>query len=204
MKKAIALLSGGFDSPVAIVLFKDRLDIIAVHFHTPELTDGKEIEKVKKLIKQLQIQNLYLVRFTDVLKYLAENAQYKYYYIFSKIAMFSAAQIIARKENAQYLISGENLGQVSSQTLSNLVSIMKPIDLPILRPLLTYDKEEIVSVAKTIGTYELSQGPELCCLLGPKNPATKSEPQKIYDWWNQMEIEDLLCKAVLSAEVISL
>ena len=93
--------------------------------------------------------------------------------------MFKCAEIIAEKEGAKFLITGENLAQVSSQTLSNLTNITKQLKLEIFRPVLTYDKQEIIKVAKKIGTYEISKGPEICNLLGPNNPATKSKLENI-------------------------
>ena len=175
MDKAIALLSGGIDSPVAIYLMKERVEIITAHFHQQELTGPEEIEKVKQLLEKLEIKKAYLVPFTNVLKHIVERCQHKNYYILQKILMMKAAEKIAEKEGAKYLITGENLGQVSSQTLSNLVSISKHVKLEIIRPLLTNDKEETIKKAKEIDTYNISKGPEICSLLGPRYPATKSE-----------------------------
>ena len=145
MQKAIALLSGGFDSSVAIHLMQDKLDIIPVHFHQQPLTDEKEIEKVKSLSRHLKVTKLYLIPFTDVLKALVEKCSHQHYFILSKIAMFRAAESIAKKEKAAYLITGENLAQVSSQTLSNMTSITKHVALEIFRPLLTYDNRTSLS-----------------------------------------------------------
>ncbi len=204
MERGIALLSGGIDSPVAIHLMQERVDIIAAHFHQMPLTDEKEIEKVKELVKILRLRKVYLVPFTPVLKTLVEQCMHKNYFILQKIAMMRAAEIIAEKEKAQYLITGENLGQVSSQTLSNLVSITKQVSLEIFRPLLTYDKEEIVKVAKKIGTYEISKGPEICCLLGPKHPATQSKAEEIGKEPEKMDLKRLLEEAVGKAEIMIL
>ncbi len=204
MKKAIALLSGGQDSPVAIDLLKNKLEIIATHFHQMPLTDEQEIEKVKKLQKQLKIQKLYLIPFADLFKELVTHCEHRYYFVLSKIAMLKAAEMIAEKEHADYLITGENLSQVSSQTLSNLVSISKPIKMIILRPLLTYDKIEIMALGKKIGTFEISKGPELCCLLGPKKPATKSDPEKIQKELKRVDLNTLIQMALEKAEIITL
>ena len=127
MQHAIALLSGGIDSPVAIHLMKNRLDIIAVHFHQEPLTDKKEVQKVKQLVKLLELKKVYLIPFADVLKELVEKCKHKNYYILGKILMFKTAELVAEKEGAKYLITGENLAQVSSQTLSNLATITEQL-----------------------------------------------------------------------------
>ena len=202
MERGIALLSGGIDSPVAIHLMQNRVDIIAAHFHQLPLTDQKEIDKVKELVNILGIKKVYLVPFTPVLKALVEQCTHKNYFILQKITMMKAAELIAQKEGAQYLITGENLGQVSSQTLSNLVSITKHVSLEILRPLLTYDKEEIITIAKKIGTYDISKGPEICCLLGPKHPATQSNPQEIGKELEKLNLKELLEENLKKAEII--
>src|SRR3989338_1152839 len=93
--------------------------------------------------------------------------------------MWRIAENIAKKENAQYLITGENLAQVASQTLSNMQTTQSAVQISILRPLLCNDKVETIAMAREIDTYEISKGPEVCCLLGPKNPATSSSKEII-------------------------
>jgi len=204
MQRGIALLSGGIDSPVAIHLMKDRLEIIAVHFHQLPLTDEKEVEKVKDLSRILGLKKIYLVPFVPVLKELTEKCNHKNYFILSKIVMFKCAELIAVKENATFLITGENLAQVSSQTLSNLTNITKQLQLEIFRPVLTYDKQEIIKVAKKIGTYEVSKGPEICNLLGSKKPATKSKLEDIEKELANLNLNEMLKESLNSAEVIEL
>ncbi len=203
MQKAIALLSGGIDSPVAIHLMQDQLDIIAVHFHQQPLTDEKEIEKVKKLVNILGLKKLYLIPFTPVLKELVTQCEHRDYFILSKIAMFKAAELIAQREGAQSLITGENLAQVSSQTLSNMTSITKNLSMEVFRPLLTFDKQETIEMAKKIGTYEISKGPEMCCLLGPKHPSTKSDPGEIERELEKVELKVLLEESLEKVEVVT-
>jgi len=204
MKKAILLLSGGFDSVVAGYLMKEKLDIIAVHFHQVPLTDEKELDKVKELVKKLGVKKVYLVPFANVLKELVNKCQHKNYFILQKIAMFQAAEMVAEKEGAKFLITGENLAQVSSQTLSNLEVISSQLSLEILRPLLTYDKQEIIEIAKEIETYEISKGPEICCLLGPKHPATRSKQENIELELKKLDLKTLQEESLNKAEVLEL
>lgn len=202
MQKAIALLSGGIDSPVAIHLMQDKVEIVAAHFHQMPLTDEKEIDKVKQLCKQLGLKKVYLVPFTPVLTTLVKSCKHEDYFILQKISMFKCAEMIAEKENAEFLITGENLAQVSSQTLSNLTSITKNLKLEVLRPVLTYDKKEIITIANKIGTYEISKGPEICCLLGPKHPSTKSNPYWIGEQLTRLDVDKLLKESLSKAEVV--
>jgi thiamine biosynthesis protein ThiI len=181
---------------------QDKVDIIAAHFHQLPLTDEKEVDKVKQLCKHLKIKKIYLIPFTPVLTTLVKKCKHEDYFILQKISMFKCAEIIAEQEKAKFLITGENLAQVSSQTLSNLTTITKNINLEILRPVLTYDKKQIVDIAQKIGTYEISKGPEICCLLGPKHPSTKSNPEMITRQLQDIEIEPLLRESLNKAEII--
>jgi tRNA uracil 4-sulfurtransferase len=203
MERGVALLSGGIDSPVAIHLMQTRLQIIPVHFHQEPLSDEKEVEKVKELVKKLCLKKVYLVPFINVLKQLTEKCDHRNYFILSKILMFKTAELVARKESAEFLITGENLAQVSSQTLSNLNSITKQLSLEILRPLLTFDKQEIINKAKEIGTYEISKGPEICNLLGPKHPATKSNFEDIEKELKNLDIGMLMEESLNKAEIFN-
>jgi tRNA uracil 4-sulfurtransferase len=202
MQKAIALLSGGFDSPVAIHQVQNRVDVIAVHFHQVPLTGDQEIEKVKSLATKLGVKKLYIVPFVEVFKELVDKCRHRDYYVLSKIAMYRAAEEIAEKEGADFLITGENLAQVSSQTLSNMKSISSQISLKIIRPLLTCDKVEIINIAKDIETFEISKGPEVCSLLGPKNPSTTSKVERIKEEINRVDLNSLIKESLKKIEII--
>ena len=201
MDKAIALLSGGIDSPVAIKIMQDKVEIIAVHFHQKPLTDEKEIEKVKELAKTLNLKKIYLIPFVDILKMLVDVCNHRNFFILSKIVMFKTAELVAMEEGAKHLITGENLAQVSSQTLSNLTTITKNLNLEILRPLLTFDKQEIINLAKKYNTYDISKGPEICNLLGPKHPATRSDLEIISKELEKIDLS-LLNESLNKAEII--
>ena len=204
MQRGIALLSGGIDSPVAIHLMQQRLEIIAVHFHQVPLTGEEELDKVKELVGVLGLKKVYMIPFAEVLKELTVKCNHRDYFILSKILMFKTAELIAEKEKAKYLITGENLAQVSSQTLSNLNVITKNLSLEIFRPVLTFDKQEIIDLAKKIGTYDISAGPEICCLLGPKNPATKANPEKIAAELEKLDLDKIMQESLNKADVLKL
>ncbi len=180
MTKALLLLSGGFDSAVAGYLMKKRgLDIVAVHFSNEPFTDNAPEIKARKLAEHLGFNKIIVVNMSNVFSEIAKNCIHRYYFVLIKRAMYKTSNEIAKSEDCSFIISGECLAQVSSQTLKNLEVISEASSLEILRPLLTFDKEEIISVARDIGTYDLSVGPEVCDVLGPKHPATRSSVEKI-------------------------
>lgn len=203
--KAIALLSGGFDSPVAIYLMKKQnLDISAIHFSLEPLTDNKAEVKSKKLARKLKLKKLYVVNHTKQQSKIAEVCSHKYYHIITRRLMLKTAEKLARKLNYKYLIDGCSIGQVSSQTLSNLAVISKSVNLPILRPLLCYDKQEIIDLAKEIKTYEVSKGPETCNIIGPKNPATKSSLNIIEKEELKIDINDMINEAIKNMKEVKI
>lgn len=182
MVKAVALISGGIDSPVAAHLVKKMgVDIIALHFST-ELFAGKDPEiKARKLAKKIGAKKFISIDVSREFERIAKECNHKYYFVLIKRFMLKKAEVIAKKEKCDFIVTGESLGQVSSQTLSNLIAITKSVSMPILRPLLTFDKDDIVRMAEKIGTFEISKGPEVCDLLGPKHPATRSLHEKLIE-----------------------
>ncbi len=180
MKKGLLLLSGGIDSPIAAKLMLDRgVEIIAVHFSNEPFTNDEPEVKSKKAAKILGIKKIIVKNISKQLSTLTKDCYHKFYFVLSKRLMFRLAEKIAHEEGCDFLISGENLGQVSSQTLQNLSVIDQAVKIPILRPLLTYDKNEIIKIAHKIDTFEVSKGPEMCCVLGPSRPATGASLEQI-------------------------
>ena len=178
--KAIALLSGGIDSPIAAWMMKRLgVEIIALHFSNEKFVGNEPEKKARKLAKMLGIRRFISIDASDDFERIATRCKRKYYFILIKRYMMRKAEEIAKKEGADFIVTGESLGQVSSQTLSNLVTISQASSIPIIRPLLCFDKQEIIDMARKLGTFEVSIGPEVCDLLGPKHPATRSRVEEI-------------------------
>jgi len=171
--KAVLLLSGGIDSPVAGWLMKQRgLDIIPIHFANYPFTEKEPEEKARKVAHLLGFSGLMVKDLGSEFARIAKLCNHRYYFVLSKRLMMREAEKITKELSCRFIITGENLGQVSSQTLRNLTVIDKAVAMPVLRPLLTYEKQEIIDLAKKIGTYNISSGREHCDALGPRHPAT--------------------------------
>ncbi len=179
--KALLLLSGGIDSPVAAKMMLDQgVELEALHCSFEPVTDDASVIKVKQLAKILGIQTVHVAKLGEALgKIPTDRDAHKFYFVLQKRMFYRLADMVADQTGCDVIVTGENLGQVSSQTLENLATLESASKRPILRPLLGLDKMEIVEHAKRMGTYETSLGPELCDLLGPDKPATRSDLDKI-------------------------
>ncbi|MBD3313815.1 hypothetical protein GF345_05215 [Candidatus Woesearchaeota archaeon] len=203
MKKAIALLSSGIDSPVAAQIMKEKgLEIIGLHMDSRPFTDSRQISKTKRLCSKLGIKKLYIARHGLAMSEIIRNINRRFTCIVCRRLMFRTAERLAEKEKADFIITGENLGQVASQTLDNLAINDRATGMIILRPLLCYDKQEIVNMAKEIGTYEISIEPPGCCRLVPKNPATKSTIEQIEKEEARAGVSNLVDNIVIEKAVI--
>ena len=181
-EKALSLISSGIDSPAAsFKMLKRGVQLSYIHFHSAPATGQESIDNVKKIIDRLSefqsSKKLFLVPFLDVQKKIMNKAPNKYWVILFRRAMVRLSCIIAKKINAKALLTGENVGQVASQALSNINVVSEPADIPILRPLIGYNKKEIINLATNIKTYEISILPyEDCCgFFVPKHPETKAK-----------------------------
>jgi thiamine biosynthesis protein ThiI len=174
--KGTLLLSGGIDSPVAgHLIAKQGTEVIALHCSLEPFTDRSPEAKSLKLAASLGFSALYVARLGDALAEIARRARRRYYFVLSKRLMFRVAEALALREGAGSLITGESLGQVSSQTLWNLRAIEAAVELPVLRPLIGWDKVDIIREAERIGSYPVSVGPEVCDVLGPAHPTTRAK-----------------------------
>ncbi|MFW6220283.1 MAG: hypothetical protein ACOC3X_01280 [Nanoarchaeota archaeon] len=171
--KAISLISTGIDSPVASYLLKKQgFEIIYLHLKIKN--EGDEI--IKDLIKKIDKDAKIIINdFFLKLEKIKQKVDDKYTCILCKRAMLKEAEKIGKKHNVDCIITGENLGQVASQTLSNMTVISSNINLPILRPLLCFEKDEIINIARKINTFNDSTKDTTKCPFVPINPVTKSK-----------------------------
>ncbi|UWD34838.1 tRNA 4-thiouridine(8) synthase ThiI [Mycoplasma cottewii] len=179
--KGLSLLSGGIDSPVASFLtLKRGMHIDFIHFMTPPHTSAEALKKVFDLAKKLSRYNsstfrLYVCDFALMLQELQHIPEESYKITIMRRMFMRIANAIADKYNYKALITGESLGQVASQTIESMDVINRTSLIPILRPVITYDKEEIIEISKFIDTYETSILPfdDVCSMFVPKQPVTK-------------------------------
>ncbi|MBI3065243.1 MAG: tRNA 4-thiouridine(8) synthase ThiI [Deltaproteobacteria bacterium] len=179
--RVVSLISGGIDSPVAAYRMMQRgCRLIFVHFHSVPYQDKTSQEKVRELLKRLTRHQfnsrLFLVPFGEIQRQIVAAVSRPLRVILYRRMMLRIAEAIARREKAKALVTGESLGQVASQTLENMAVIQQAATLPILRPLVGMDKQEIIDQARRIGTFDISSIPDQdCCqLFVPKHPATKA------------------------------
>ena len=191
--EALLLLSGGIDSPIAgFLTLKNKIGLSAVHFSTEKFTGKESIEKAQKLCKLIGIRKLFIADTSTAFEEISKKTEHKLYFVITKRLMFRAAERIAEKNGMQFLVSGENIGQVSSQTLSNLTVIDRAVSIPVIRPLLSLDKMQIVAIASSTGSFEISKGPEMCDYLEPKHPATKATEEWVKKEEEKLNIDQLV------------
>ena len=207
----ITLLSGGIDSPVASFLMNKRgCKNIFVHFSSRPHTTKQSEDKVKKLVEKLtsfQYQSkLYIVQIAKIQTFLSTRVHGSLLIIFYRRMMLRLAEDIRKKEQALAIVTGDNLGQVASQTMMNMIAIQEAISTPVLRPLLTYDKSETTQLAQRIGTLDISKLPfdDCCTLFVPKHPETQAKKDAIREIEDAIfddELKDMLKEALNTVEI---
>jgi len=205
--RVAALLSGGIDSPVAAWKTMRRgCTPVFVHFHSYPYVGRASIEKVERLARILSVYDrkavLYLVPIGDAQREITAKAGEPYRVLLYRRLMLRIAERIARREGARAIVTGDSLGQVASQTLENIAAVSAVASLPILRPLVGDDKEDIVVVAKRIGTYAVSIEPhdDCCTLFVPRKPATRSTAEALDAEEKTYDLDALIEEAIAKTE----
>ena len=206
--RVACLLSGGIDSPVAAWrMMKRGCSATFIHFHSYPILSRASIDKARQLVEVLthyqQHSRLYLVAFGDIQQQVLLSAPGPMRVIIYRRLMLRIAERIARQREAQALVTGDVVGQVASQTLENLAVIGNAAALPIFRPLIGMDKEEITAEAQRLGTYPISIIPDqdCCTLFTPRNPLTRSRLRDVEAAEQMLHVEHLVDRAVAEAAV---
>ncbi len=204
---ASILISGGIDSPVAAwTMAKRGLRLNAIHFASPPYTSARAELKVRTLLSKVASYsgsiNLAIVPFTEIQDQIAENCPEDYFTLIMRRMMMRISERLAEKSGSLALITGESLGQVASQTLPALVSTDSVVNIPVLRPLIGMDKEEIIRISRNIDTFETSILPyeDCCTVFTPKHPKTRPTLALCEQAEKNLDIENLIEKAISNTE----
>lgn len=206
--RLVSLISGGFDSPVASwKMMRRGANLVFIHFHSYPSTSLASKENVKELIRVLTnyqfYSKAYFVPFLNIQKAIMLNCNPDYGVILYRRFMMRLSDEIAKKENAKALVTGDSLGQVASQTLENIIAVSMAVELPILRPLIGENKEDIIELSEKIDTFKISsQSQEDCCsLFVPKHPVTKADLAVVEEMEKKLDVSELIGDALNRAEI---
>lgn len=209
--KATLLISGGIDSPVAgYMVAKRGVKLIAVHFYSFPFTSERAKEKVVDLIKILSQYagpiKLFVVPFTKIQTEIRQKCDERQTTLIMRRFMMKIAEEIAIREDAKALVTGESIGQVASQTLDSLTVTNAAVNMPVFRPLIGMDKQEIIEISCKINTYETSILPyeDCCTIFVPKHPETRPKLEKILQSEKNLDEKRLIEDAIHSIEIINL
>ena len=209
--KGMVLLSGGIDSPVAAWMMAKRgMMIEAVHFHSYPYTSQRAQEKVEDLARIVASYcgnfKMHVINLLPIQEQIVQNCPEEETTILVRRFMMRIAEKIAEKNKAMMLITGENLGQVASQTAEALVVTDNVVKMPVMRPLIAMDKIDIMDKAQEIGTFETSIQPyeDCCTVFLPKHPTTKPKLARIEESESKLDIDALVEAAVASAEIVQI
>jgi thiamine biosynthesis protein ThiI len=207
--RALLLLSGGIDSPVAgYMIAKRGVEINALYFHTYPFTSERANEKVIKLKEKLEDYcgkiTLYSINILEIHKAIKEFCREEETTIIARRFMMRIAEKVALENNMFMLITGESLGQVASQTMKSMTVIENAIDMPILKPVIGLDKTEIIEIAREIGTYETSILPydDCCSVFAPKHPLISPKLESILRSEGNLNIEELIERVYETLEIL--
>ncbi len=209
--KGIIMLSGGIDSPVAMYMMAKRgMTLRSVHFHSFPYTSMQAKQKVLDLAKIVKKYTLHMtvdvVSFTEIQTAIHEKCPEEYMITIMRRFMMRIAERLAKKHGAGAVITGESLGQVASQTLESITSTNSVATLPVFRPLIGFDKDEIIEIAQKIGTFETSILPyeDCCTIFLPKKPVTKPKLSAVEKVESALDVETLVENALKNIEVVEI
>ncbi len=207
--RAMCLLSGGIDSPVAAYMIGKRgVEIEAVHFfsypYTSQLAKDKVVELARLVTKYTGRMTVNVVSFTEIQEAIRDNCPEEFFTLIMRRFMMEISMRIAKHDGCGALITGENLGQVASQTMEAMAVTGAVVDIPVFMPLIGFDKEEIVTVARKIGTLETSILPyeDCCTVFTPKHPKTKPSIGQLMEAEKKLDREALILRALENIEKI--
>lgn len=201
--RAALLISGGIDSPVAgYMMAKRGLQIVAVHFASPPYTSERAELKVRELCKKMAAYcgmfRLYIVPFTEIQEQIKEHCPDSYFTLIMRRYMMELAEKIAEKQDCGALVTGESVGQVASQTLQALACTEAAVSIPVLRPVIGMDKEEIIAIARKIDTFDISILPydDCCTVFTPRHPRTKPKLPDVLEAEKPLDHDALIARSL--------
>ena len=204
-------MSGGFDSPVAAYYaLKRGARCEFIHFHSYPFTNKASQDKVQQLVSVMnnfqKKSTLFMVPFTNTQQEIVMVVPDRYRIIFYRRFMMRIAERLAQKRELKAIITGESLGQVASQTLENMAAVEQAITLPVLRPLIGFDKNEIMDVGRRIGTYDISVLPhdDACTRFMPRNPVIRAILNDVITIEKDLDVEGLVEKDLAEMETVLL
>ena len=208
----LLLLSGGIDSPVAgYMMAKRGVKVSAVHFHSFPYTSNSAREKVEELASIVSAytgdMTIYMVSMTELQEQIHEKCDDSYMITLLRRGMFTIAERLAKRHKKKMIITGENLGQVASQTIESMTVVSDVVKhIPIMRPLIAFDKCEIIDIAKKINTYETSIKPfeDCCTVFLPDSPVVKPELYKVKKELDKIDFDAILDRAMESVEIVEI
>ena len=207
--RAALLISGGIDSPVAgYMMAKRGLELMAVHFASPPYTSERAEQKVHSLLKQVSKYSgriaLFVVPFTETQELIKDNCPEEIFTVIMRRMMMRVAQKIAAKEHAGALITGESVGQVASQTMQAIACTDNVCEIPVFRPLIGMDKDEVVAISRKIETFDISILPyeDCCTVFTPKHPRTRPTIDYVEECEKALEVDRLVDEAAENARFV--
>ena len=209
--RAMLLLSGGIDSPVAgYMMAKRGLVISAIHFISPPYTSERARMKVEQLCKKITDYcgdiNFYCVPFTEIQETIRKECPEEYFTIIMRRLMVEIAQRVAERDGSMALITGESVGQVASQTIEALVCTDAVCKMPVFRPVIGMDKTEIVDISRKIDTFEISIQPyeDCCTVFTPKHPKVRPTLEEIEVAENRVDFDEMVTKSIQETQKVTI